>query len=436
MDLEEHGQGHCRHFHDTVQLQGLGGANHDGKEAVLDYSRKLELTGSPQMQCQWLGERVAAPDLKNVTRNVILQKTAGNWGPNATFRFPARDGTGGIWIAVAKTLPKEKCRFGKHGTVNKVDAVRKTVSLADGITVHYQRLITTMAVDSLVEHMDDPELIKLSKGLFYSSTHVVGVGIRGERPERIGDKCWLYFPDQDCPFYRATIFSNYSPYNQPDKKTKLPTIQLANGEKSSKRASTSAKEGPYWSIMLEVSESSMKPVDNDNLLKDCIKGLVNTDMLKPTDEIVSAYHRRFDHGYPTPTLEREGVLKELLPKLQEKGIYSRGRFGSWRYEVGNQDHSFMLGVEAADNIINGAAELTLNYPDFVNGRKNTERRLVEGAQLFKKGQANGDAKENELANGSAHTVVMGRRMTGGKGQLGGRAEQTREALEVGRNSKV
>jgi hypothetical protein len=136
--------------------------------------------------------------------------------------------------------------------------------------------------------------------------------------------------------------------------------------------------------MLEVSESSMKPVDQANLLRDSIQGLINTEMIKPDDEIVSTYHRRFDHGYPTPSLEREGVLKELLPALQAKDIWSRGRFGSWRYEVGNQDHSFMLGVEAADNIVNGAVELTLNYPDFVNGRQNTERRLVDGAQLFAK----------------------------------------------------
>ena len=157
-------------------------------------------------------------------------------------------------------------------------------------------------------------------------------------------------------------------------------MQLADGSKPS---DTAAKEGPYWSIMLEVSQSSMKPVDEPNLLKDCIQGLVNTEMLKPTDEIVSVYHRKFDHGYPTPSLEREGVLKQLLPKLQDKGIFSRGRFGSWRYEVGNQDHSFMLGVEAADAIVNGAVELTLNYPDFVNGRANTERRMAVGPQYFK-----------------------------------------------------
>jgi protoporphyrinogen oxidase len=342
------------------------------------------------MQCEWQGERVAAPDLKSVTKNVILQKTAGNWGPNATFRFPAEGGTGAIWIAVANTLPKEKTRFGASGVVEKVDADKKVVTMGDGSTIKYEKLVTTMAVDALAEKIGDKELVSLTKGLFYSTTHVIGVGVRGERPERIGDKCWLYFPDQDCPFYRATIFSNYSPNNQPQASAKLATMQLADG---SAPKSKDAEEGPYWSIMLEVSESSLKPVDRKTLLKDCIQGLVATEMLKPTDEIVSTYLRSFDHGYPTPTLEREGVLKQLLPKLQAKDIYSRGRFGSWRYEVGNQDHSFMLGVEAVDAIINGGVELTLNYPDFVNSRRNAERRLQDGAQTFgtkrKRGNTNG-----------------------------------------------
>ncbi|KAK4458736.1 hypothetical protein QBC42DRAFT_276084 [Cladorrhinum samala] len=336
------------------------------------YNYKVWAVPTTKMQCEWLGERVAAPNVKLVTKNVILNKVAGNWGPNATFRFPARDGTGGIWIAVSDTLPKEKKRYGKQGEVTKVDAEKKIVTLKDGTTIGYSNLINTMAVDHLVEKMGNQELVTLSKGLYYSSTHVIGVGIRGERPERIGDKCWLYFPEDNCPFYRATIFSNYSPYNQPEANVKLPTLYKADGSKAD---SSQAKEGPYWSIMLEVSQSGMKPVDEENLLKDCIQGLINTEMIKPEDEIVSTYHRKFDHGYPTPSLEREGVLKQLLPKLQEQGIWSRGRFGSWRYEVGNQDHSFMLGVEAVDNIVSGQVELTLNYPDFVNGRANTERRL-------------------------------------------------------------
>ena len=143
------------------------------------------------MQCAWLGERVAAPNLKAVTSNVIMNKTAGNWGPNATFRFPAHGGTGGIWLAVANTIPKENTRYGEKGKVAKVNAGNKTVQMADGTTIGYQRLVSTMAVDSLVESIGDQELITQSKDLFYSTTHVVGVGIRGTRPERIGDKCWV-----------------------------------------------------------------------------------------------------------------------------------------------------------------------------------------------------------------------------------------------------
>ena len=151
------------------------------------------------MQCAWLGERVAAPDLKKVTANVIMQKAAGNWGPNATFRFPAHGGTGGIWIAVANTLKKENTRFGEHGTVSKVDADSKTVTLKDGTHIQYEKLVSTMAVDSLVKQMSWREGVELSKDLFYSSTHVIGVGIRGRRPERIGDKCWVRYCQHSNP---------------------------------------------------------------------------------------------------------------------------------------------------------------------------------------------------------------------------------------------
>lgn len=141
---------------------------------------------------------MAAPNVKLIAKNIILNKTAGNWGPNATFRFPARDGTGGIWIAVANTLPEEKKRFGKKGEVTKVDADKKLVTLGDGTKVGYNKLISTMNVDQLVEKLGDQELVTLSKGLYFSSTHVIGVGLRGGRPDRIGDKCWVSFSYSCC----------------------------------------------------------------------------------------------------------------------------------------------------------------------------------------------------------------------------------------------
>jgi hypothetical protein len=71
-----------------------------------------------------------------------------------------------------------------------------------------------------------------------------------------------------------------------------------------------------------------------------------------------------------PTLDRDDILGEVLPRLRDLGIYSRGRFGAWKYEVGNQDQSFMQGVEAVEHILRGHRELTLEEPDLVNSRYN------------------------------------------------------------------
>ena len=76
--------------------------------------------------------------------------------------------------------------------------------------------------------------------------------------------------------------------------------------------------------------------------------------------MVSRWHRRLEHGYPTPWLGRDEVLAEAEHALHAAGIYSRGRFGAWKYEVSNQDHSLMQGVEAVDHILSGEPERTFN----------------------------------------------------------------------------
>jgi hypothetical protein len=69
------------------------------------------------------------------------------------------------------------------------------------------------------------------------------------------------------------------------------------------------------------------------------------------NRIVSRYHHSVRYSYPIPTLGRDHALSVLQPALQSQQIYSRGRFGAWRYEIGNMDHSVMMGVEAVSHIL-------------------------------------------------------------------------------------
>jgi len=151
------------------------------------------------MQCGWLGERVAAPNLRTVVKNALTKETAGNWGPNATFKFPTHGGTGGIWAALAKTLPSKKFRDGEAGKVESIDVKDKVVEMGDGRRLRYRNMISTLAVDHLLDRIEvsgESEKTDLNKmrtaakeGLVYSSTIILGLGIRGVRPDRIGDKC-------------------------------------------------------------------------------------------------------------------------------------------------------------------------------------------------------------------------------------------------------
>ena len=366
------------------------------------YNFKVWAVPTTFMQCRWLGERVATVDCKKVISNVLYKKEEVGWGPNSVFRFPKKGGTGGIWESVAKIIPKEKFHFGSP--VVKINVNEKYVVLASGKTIYYNRMLSTMPLDLLCKMVveDDEnndnnnntsvfekEKRNVIDDLEHSSSHIIGIGIRGTHT--MGKKCWQYFPEDNCPYYRNTIFSNYAESHTPSENVKLPTLFKANGTTNenyyNNDGTVEKKPGPYWSLMFEVSESKkFKPVncgknktfnkfhELPDIVVQCIQGAIKTKLLNEEDEIVSWFHHRLEHGYPTPSLKRDNALEYILPKLKSKNIWSRGRFGAWKYEVANQDHSVMQGVEAINNMLYGTAEMTLNHPSIVNarGKKNVD----------------------------------------------------------------
>jgi hypothetical protein len=103
------------------------------------------------------------------------------------------------------------------------------------------------------------------------------------------------------------------------------------------------------------------------ILRKAAAGLLKMGLLRSEADIVTRWCVRLEHGYPTPFLGRDDVLNEIQPRLENLGILSRGRFGGWKYEVSNQDHAFMQGVEAADLTMLGKGEETYTNAKVVNG---------------------------------------------------------------------
>jgi protoporphyrinogen oxidase len=310
---------------------------------MLPYNYKVWAYPPEMLNAAWVGERVAVMDLKSVLRDLVYSRDNLSWGPNSTFRFPLRGGTGAIWRECAKRLPPERLRF--NAKVTKIDLTRREVTLASGEAIEYDSLISTMPLRELITVSGQFQFAELAqRGLLYSSSHIVGIGLKGTPPEHLRQKCWMYFPEDNCPFYRVTVFSKYSPYNVPD-------------------------SGEYWSLMAEVSESPHKVVGGERVLEQVIQGALNTNLIDCRDSIVSTWVYRAEYGYPTPGLERDHVLAEVIPFFESHGVYSRGRFGLWKYEVSNQDHSFMQGVEVVEHLLNGRDEVTARDANLANSKR-------------------------------------------------------------------
>jgi hypothetical protein len=195
---------------------------------------------------------------------------------------------------------------------------------------------------------------------------MVGIGLKRPRPS---SKCWMYFPESNCPFYRVTYLSNYSPYMTPDRAT-------------------------HYSLLCETSESGHKPVDGSRIIEETIRGLEAAGLLQPgeRDSIVSTWCYHADYSYPTPTVDRDEILSAVIRWLESVGVYSRGRFGLWKYEVSNTDHSLMQGVEVVDRLIHNVAEKTsgMVYAVTADGRGQVSHERSAAAGSGEKRLATGN----------------------------------------------
>jgi protoporphyrinogen oxidase len=297
---------------------------------LLPYNMKLWRYPLENMSRDWIEERVSVVDAERVLKNVILGEDDKGWGPNSKFRFPLHGGTGGFF---SRFEPLIRGHLWMKKKAVEIDVMSKRIKFADGQDVAYDSLITTLPLDRLARILRPPreEPIRAGSDLKRCGVCVVGIGIKQSRTD---SKCWVYFPEDKVPFYRVTYFSHYSPFNVPE-------------------------EG-YSSFLCETSFSDAKPDITTSIVEDTIQGLLRAQIISDRDRehITNQYLLRREYAYPIPSLSRDKALRTIQTYLMQNDIYSRGRFGAWKYEIGNMDHSVMMGVEAVNRILKDEEEKT------------------------------------------------------------------------------
>jgi protoporphyrinogen oxidase len=292
------------------------------------YNAKVWTVPADEMASAWIGERVSVVDYRRALENVLLERDDVGWGPNNTFRFPSSGGTGEIYRRLAEQLPG-RIQFGRE--LVEIDPESRVLRFADGGIEEYDALVPTVPLDRLISALAvcPAELTEAAAALRRTSVAIVGIGF--ERP-LADDKCWMYFPDGNIPFYRATNFAGYAPAN-------VPGSDIAR----------------FSSYMTETSFSPGAELPGD-LEQRVVAGLVSGGVVEDDQFIASMHTIDVDYAYPVPTLTRDAALRTIQPWLMERDIYSRGRFGAWRYEMGNMDHAVKMGADVARLLVEGRPE--------------------------------------------------------------------------------
>ncbi len=302
------------------------------------YNRKQWSYPLEEIGVQWLDDRVALPPEEDPSEESPRRP----WGPNASFRFPGRGGTGAIWEKLADRLGEGVIRYGCE--IVRVDPRRREATGKDGTVFSYETLLSTMPLTELLRssRLSPAGEEEIARSLHATPTAVIGLGLSGPRPEMLDDVTWMYFPDPETHVYRLTNFSRYSPANVPDPERN-------------------------WSLIFELS-SLPSEFDAESSIEATVRDARRYGLLVDGTRIVSRRLFYLPYSYPVPTRERDGLRRKLLDELTGYDIYSRGRFGAWLYEVGNMDHCARQGAEWADHVLTGAEEITVNDPRRVNQR--------------------------------------------------------------------
>jgi protoporphyrinogen oxidase len=221
----------------------------------------------------------------------------------------------------------------------------------------FDHLISSMPLTLLVQRLDSaPEAVKeASRNLTYRNT--VLVYLKVEAKDLFEDN-WLYVHSADLKMGRVTNFRNWVP-------------QLYGKEESTILALE------YWCY----DQDPMWQQDEASLIALASEEMRKTGLIK--DAQISAGHvYRIPRCYPVYGRGYKESLKPVEDFVRTvPGLTAIGRYGAFKYN--NQDHSILMGLLAAENVVSGAGhdlwEINTDYESYQESSVITKTGLVKQA---------------------------------------------------------
>jgi len=286
------------------------------KHFFFPYNEKLWTVPPDVLTAEWVAPFVPRPSVTEVVEGAFRDQTKA-FGYNATFYYPKRGGIQSLAFAFAKGLPD----IHLNSEVAAINLQSKTVTMKSGETWTYEFLVTSLPLVKFLQMAGPlPESIQRDRDLLrWSSVYNINLGIR--RPD-VSDAHWIYFPEKKYSFYRVGFPMNFAPSMTP-------------------RGCSS--------MYIEMAHQPGQFPDEKKAMKSAIRGLQESGLLKPKDQIISTCILKIPVAYVTYDVHRTAAVKRIQEFLESRRIYSIGRFGGWKYSY--MEEAILEGQQTAERIL-------------------------------------------------------------------------------------
>ncbi|MBU1853187.1 MAG: FAD-dependent oxidoreductase, partial [Candidatus Omnitrophica bacterium] len=265
---------------------------------MLPYNRKFWTIEPADITCDWLDGFVPVPTLEDAVVGAISSNTR-LYGYNSRFWYPVK---GGISELVEGFLQNTNNVYVNKKAVT-IDQYRKEIVFEDGMIKRFKNLVTSIPMPELFKLLVNlsPQIKEAFSMLKYISIFVVNLGIK---KDDITDRHWVYYPEDNIVFYRLGFPTNFSMDVAPTKRT---------------------------SVYAEVSYSDNKHIDKEKTITDVIRDLKILGIICNESEIETCLPIDIKYGYILYDSNHKSAVQAIKNYLRRFGIYTVGRYGSWRY---------------------------------------------------------------------------------------------------------
>lgn len=266
------------------------------------YTKKYWGVSADKLETKWVGVRMYTPDLRQVLQGSYSTQDECFYFAKKML-YPKKGGFKSIL---------NKCREGLDIRLNhkviEINAQDKIITFANGNSITYERLISTLPLPEIINMLPDvPQEIKQAvDDLHWTCGYQVSLGFN--RPD-IAKYLWFYIYDQDILSARV-----YSP---------------------SLKSSDNVPEG-CSSLQAEIFfDCKTKILDKKEVLENTISKFIEMGLFKKEDLIVQDIRfEPYANITFVPSIYKNRQI--IIDYLKTLGIESIGRFGKWDYKWTHQ----------------------------------------------------------------------------------------------------